>query len=429
MSDFLGTAQGFASQALASGQAGLSWRGSLRLASFRGVPFKVEDHTATGGRRNASHVYPLREQPATEDLGRKQRQYKITAFVIGDDYMAQRDDLLAACEDSDQVGTLVHPFLGELQVRCEEVSWRESMKEGRVCTLSLSFIEAGEEPSPVQRNDTLGQLIQTVRRAVRLAQTAYSIYASARGDLVGFAAGVLLGQARAYAASLGLGWLSLPGFNLSGLISAFDDIDASPLATPEQVAAVFAPPYIALAEAEPIAKPPQEQGVALSSRTDADRVGGNLDLLLAEALRPMPTSPNQDEAIALAAFWGFNQDCAAAAAAEAAALTEWPSADAALSARDLVLAMVWARQDAAGDAGQDDLFGAWGALATSVTEDLTQRAAALPRRGTYAVPAALPSLALSQRLYGTAARADELVAQGRVRHPAFMPARGPLLRP
>lgn len=44
------------------------WRDRLRDASFRGVPFSVDDDDASFGRRVQLHEYPKRDKPYTEDL-------------------------------------------------------------------------------------------------------------------------------------------------------------------------------------------------------------------------------------------------------------------------------------------------------------------------------------------------------------------------
>ncbi|MBI4800433.1 MAG: DNA circularization N-terminal domain-containing protein [Desulfarculus sp.] len=73
----------------------MTWRTRMQPASFRGAGFLVEGHDGEVGRRLAVHEYPERDLPYAEDLGRKARVFKITGLVIGPDYMAQRDALLA----------------------------------------------------------------------------------------------------------------------------------------------------------------------------------------------------------------------------------------------------------------------------------------------------------------------------------------------
>lgn len=45
----------------------MTWKDRLQDASFRGVPFKVEEESAGTGRRVETHEYPNRDKPYTED--------------------------------------------------------------------------------------------------------------------------------------------------------------------------------------------------------------------------------------------------------------------------------------------------------------------------------------------------------------------------
>jgi prophage DNA circulation protein len=431
MSGFLSAAQGALDQARISGAAGFGWRSALRPASFRGAPFLVTEAGGEDGRRIALHAFPLRDQPFTEDLGRLPRRWRITGLVIGDAYFADRDALIDACagQGSEEPGTLVHPFLGELRVRCESIQYTESLKEGRFCAFDLTFVEAGAEPSPTERFDTLRRVVATVRRVVRLAQTAYRLVAMARGDLVGFAQGVAFGFVQSVAGRMGIGFLALPRFDLGALRKDIALLSADPVTDPASVSETLPAPFSTLAAVQRLPAPAAPEGQALASRDDAATVAEPFDLLMAEARQPAPSSADAAEQEALLALHGLALDAAAAAAAEAATLAEWTNAQAALAARDALIEMLIARQDAAADAGQDDLFGAWRDLVAASRADLTERAARLPRVARYALPGPLPALALAQRLYGDAVRADEMVALARVPHPAVMPAEGPFLRP
>src|SRR5271163_2784072 len=96
----------------------LGWATKLRPASFRGVRFYVDTANAEGGRRWADHEYPARNTPFAEDLGRAQRVWRFTGYVIGDTWPLQRDALIRACEQ-DGPGELVHPTIGgTVQAAC-----------------------------------------------------------------------------------------------------------------------------------------------------------------------------------------------------------------------------------------------------------------------------------------------------------------------
>ncbi|MBW9304503.1 hypothetical protein FHB95_17445 [Escherichia coli] len=43
----------------------MTWKDRLQDASFRGVPFKVEEESAGTGRRVETHEYPNRDKPYT----------------------------------------------------------------------------------------------------------------------------------------------------------------------------------------------------------------------------------------------------------------------------------------------------------------------------------------------------------------------------
>ncbi len=129
----------------------MAWRDELRPGSFRGVLFYIESAEQAGGRRTVLNEFPLRDEPTTEDLGRKARQYTLEMFLLGADYMAQRDRLIAALETGGP-GSLVHPYRGELQVVAYgDYRVSESTREGGMARISVTFVEAGSEPRPDNR--------------------------------------------------------------------------------------------------------------------------------------------------------------------------------------------------------------------------------------------------------------------------------------
>src|SRR5215471_14992652 len=58
------------------------WRQRLRLASFKGAPFYVEQQGRSSGRRTVLHQYPKRDLPYAEDMGREALRYQITGYLI-----------------------------------------------------------------------------------------------------------------------------------------------------------------------------------------------------------------------------------------------------------------------------------------------------------------------------------------------------------
>lgn len=135
-------------------------------ASFRGAPFFVDVAERGGGRRTVVHEFPLRDDPFVEDLGRRARTFRVDGYVVGDDYLAQRDALLAALEDEAGAGALVHPYYGDKRVICMSVSVRESRAEGGMATFAIEFAETpNQAPVPAEVVDAAEQVAATADNA------------------------------------------------------------------------------------------------------------------------------------------------------------------------------------------------------------------------------------------------------------------------
>lgn len=143
----------------------MAWRDNLRQASFRGVKFNVDSSGLSIGRRIARHEYPQRDIPYPEDMGRRAREYKVEAFVLGDpagdnDYMVPRDALIEAIEKAGP-GQLVHPYYGTVAVTVfGEVTLSESTREGGMAKFTITFLEAGKQEEPKTSDDTEAKLAE-----------------------------------------------------------------------------------------------------------------------------------------------------------------------------------------------------------------------------------------------------------------------------
>ena len=130
--------------------------------SFRGARFRLDSYQTQTGRRGDVREYPLRNIPQAEDLGRKARRFAFTAYILGDNWEAERDALLNACE-ADGLGLLVHPFHGEHRVLCENCTVSESRAGGtRYAAFELAFVEGGDYQSPSYTPDFGYQLLGQV---------------------------------------------------------------------------------------------------------------------------------------------------------------------------------------------------------------------------------------------------------------------------
>ncbi|AST79310.1 TPA: DNA circularization protein [Citrobacter farmeri] len=177
---------------LLGGGASDNWQGLIRASSFRGVPFAIVMEEGSHGRRQAVHEYPYRDTAWIEDLGRGTRRFVIRGFLIqnsqvygGGDVITQRQSLVAACEEKGS-GTLIHPTLGELTVSVPENGLRitGAMDSGRVFEFTLMVIESGLKVFAVTDSTTAGDSVGTNYLKL-VSTTVTSTLARIKGEIRG----------------------------------------------------------------------------------------------------------------------------------------------------------------------------------------------------------------------------------------------------
>lgn len=132
----------------------MAWRDTMRSASFRGVSFGVTSDDKEGGRRTVVHEFPQREEVYVEDLGAASTRFTVQAFVLGPDYMDQRDALEKALAEPGP-GTLVHPWYGEITVsQFAPYKVKHTSQDGGICVFTLSFAHDAEPSSPTSAVNT-----------------------------------------------------------------------------------------------------------------------------------------------------------------------------------------------------------------------------------------------------------------------------------
>lgn len=122
-----------------------NWMRTLRPASFRGVPFYVDNEAIPKtGRRVVTHEYVKAETHGTEDMGRLPREFKLKAYIAADDADGRIAALIAACSTKG-ASSLVLPFFGPHQVRCTGCSPSHGKDKLGFVEIELEFVEAGED--------------------------------------------------------------------------------------------------------------------------------------------------------------------------------------------------------------------------------------------------------------------------------------------
>jgi prophage DNA circulation protein len=125
-------------------------------ASFRGALFRIDVGTRAAGRRSILYEFPKRDQPASEDMGRRAKRWTLQGWTIGPNYATEADRLETAL-NSEGPGTLIHPTLGSQSVCVEGYHRAENRQEGRMARFDMSFFEAGSATT-----DLVGQVAQAL---------------------------------------------------------------------------------------------------------------------------------------------------------------------------------------------------------------------------------------------------------------------------
>lgn len=117
-------------------------------ASFRGVPFHVDEESDEGGRRLAIHELAGAETPVVEDMGRGVKRWQLRAYVSGTIWSPAAMALKAAL-DAQGPALLVLPWGGPVMARVEN-GWRLTRVKDRhgLIEFDVTFVEAGLSATP-----------------------------------------------------------------------------------------------------------------------------------------------------------------------------------------------------------------------------------------------------------------------------------------
>lgn len=398
----------------------MSWRDELRRvniggrqvigASFRGVPFFVDAADRGGGRRAVVHEFPLRDDPYVEDLGRKARSFRIDGYVIGDDYLAQRDALLSALEDASGPGELVHPYYGLLRAVCVSLSVREMRAEGAMATFSLEFAEApAQAATPSTIVDEAQQISTSADDAIETINVEFEKKFNP---------------------------LEMPSFALASAEKALAKAAAklqeklAPAVTLEQELASMAGRVALLtAQAPSMIRAPSSivedfRSVITDLVETVDAAPGAIRDALLEAYEEMKdiavtvletTTTRQREAANQRAIIGALQMVAVVESARLAPRGPYRSVEEAEMRRQQIAD---ALEEQAATAG-DDAYPALVQLRSDVLRAVPG-GRVLAREAEVVQPSPVPSLVLAYQVHGSVDREQEIIERNSIRHPGFV---------
>jgi len=407
----------------------------LQPASFRGVPFKVNAAGIEAGRRVQVHEYPQRDKPWAEDLGRATRALTVEAFVIGADYIAQANALIAAAEEEGP-GTLVHPWLGSMQVSLKDLLRVNFDAALGMAVVAFSFVEPGELafPSAADSTPKLSQIAADNLSAAGVESFADTFAVADFPAFVSDLAGFNIAKSFGFASSLGSSFAPLSAWarQLGGYATAaqalmglpaslgaqiMDWFDLSSIVASLSLGNAFTGPTFATATAAaPTTDPLSAMALGIVGLAGNGGAGGILNA-------PVPsltsTPARQQSVINNAAI---NAIVRRGLLAQAVGISSQVDATVQTSAHAVRNAVCRAL-DLESLIADDASYAALQAARRAVWTDITARASGGARLIDYTPTEVLPALVLAYDRYEDASRAVELADRNRIIHPGFVPMR------
>ena len=424
----------------------MAWKDELRPASFRGAAFKVDSADSAHGRRQAVHEHAQRDVPYTEDLGRKAREFTIEGLIIGADYFGPRDALITACETAGP-GILVHPYRGEINVVCRGLSVRESARDGGMCIVSMTFLEAGEASFPSASVDSVNAISKAANTLTTDAEQGV-LEKYVTNGFPAFVRDAAAAQVQEIA-----DFLAEPGFNLAGELEAASDFYYSvrelagdaydlvmePVKLAQRVIGVVGSirsAFGSFASFLPSLSSLSGFGFGSSSSSSSSGSSGGatgansykvLTKLISKTQAPYTgltqTPSRKQQAANYNAMNELVRQVAIGELSKEAVVTEFESIQDATKTRNEIVDLIDVESERTLN---DNAYMDLGKLQTEVVRGIPQDSQSLPQLVSYTPRATVPSLLLAYQVYGDASRADEIANRNKPRHPGFLPGGDPL---
>jgi len=137
----------------------MSWLINFIQGSYNGIPFYTTRAGRSGGRKLVEHLFPKIDDSKIEDMGRTNKRFTFSCYVLGNNYFQIRDDLEAEL-DKGGPGVLTHPYKGDIDVRVDTFSIEENNREGRIARFTINFIREKEEALVVYKVDPFEGLVE-----------------------------------------------------------------------------------------------------------------------------------------------------------------------------------------------------------------------------------------------------------------------------
>jgi len=432
----------------------MSWIDQLLPASFRGVPFQVHDINHQAGDTVVVREYPFQDLPTVFRMGEGAEEIKFSAYVIGEDYIDQREALRDVLSGE---GLLIHPTAGSIWVY---MAGRYGIKEnpteeGGIARFDLTFVRAESRryPAGVENTESQAETAATTASTAATDQFAASFdLADAPGWVADRASSRLLDSVSAVWGQVGgaIAALGPVAEYASGMIAGyqtlktgFDNLLSLPGALAQDIALLFDLPTeltnVQAARFQAAYLPLFDMGVKVK-KNDFDvsvmpDVGAGLVMFGSGDASVLGTDGTARARLAQlnAASDQLIETLATAAYVRATARLELTSYDDAMAMRSAVHAQCMRLLTNASTQAAPAALPATGwhdatmALHTAALKDMQARTRDLVRLTSHTPQAWQPVWYVSYLLYGTASYADEIMALNpHIRHPLLVPPGKPL---
>lgn len=395
-----------------------TWLNGYRPGSFRGVPFFITGHQLTSGRKQVEHDFPEKDGASYEDQGRKARSFSFPAYITGDNYFQDRENLVAALEQKGP-GRLVHPYRGTFTVVVDGFTLSESTDEGRVARFDITFAEdVAEELTIVRTNTTAAVLVARKNLLTKLLDAlalAYNVAGAPASLLEKVADTVDQGLAVLVAAKKTASAVADFQRQVSNLKGKLVELvlDAKSLGQELQNVIAFGTDAASRVNPATSVDALKQTYEMLNTAAFRDAQVGNTP----PAVQQAPTDPAGQ-------VQNYQASVAVAAAGGLMATVEFDSVEQAEELRDTVFAQLDRIQQ---DPNTDDgVFEACQQLRAAIQDDLRRRILSLAQIVEYTLPEDAPVLVVSNTVYGGISQEEEILQRNGVRHPGFCSAAGPL---
>ncbi|HMI92799.1 MAG TPA: DNA circularization N-terminal domain-containing protein [Polyangiales bacterium] len=411
----------------------MGWRDRLQRASFKGADFWVEELATRKGRRTPIRKLAGRDGSVQQDLGEEPHEFDITAYLFGEDYDLDRDDLEQKLTEKGPAA-LCLPTRGELWVRVVRgPDTNERRTEGGYCTIRFGVVlEDRDSGSLRSRPDTASDLkvkaatLRTVAAAdLKATYDTTSLpdkYLRTTRDAIGTVTSTLRVAQR----------------NIQGALAVVDNVTSAINELDNAVNVVMSSPsLLATTLVDLVGSVLQLADTAIDN---IDRTTGLAKLLespyeQSASVRATAAAAGRFQGLGSTAGEGGESDLSQRAAentrsvfrlTRAAALATQAETYAAapFDSSTLAIAVLVAMRgeiDALGQYGaSDDLYQSLADLRAAAAAHLLRSAASLPEAIEYTPKRELPALLIAHDLYADARQEAEIVSRNRVPHPCFV---------